>query len=139
MVEAGADIIIGTHPHVLRDIEIMERYEGDQTGAVVAYSLGNFISAQSVPKLMVGGVLTFDVVMNPITRQVDINDVLLVPTVTHYDRGYSFIRVYPLEEYTAELAAVHGVRSQGEFSMDFIYRLLKRIVSAEYLPEWMGE
>jgi poly-gamma-glutamate synthesis protein (capsule biosynthesis protein) len=38
----GADIVIGTHPHVLQPIEITssDRY------SVVAYSLGNFISSQ---------------------------------------------------------------------------------------------
>ena len=36
MVEAGADLVIGHHPHVVRELE---RYRG----AVIAYSLGNFV------------------------------------------------------------------------------------------------
>lgn len=39
-INAGADIVIGTHPHV---VEPVERYNG----GVIAYSLGNFIFDQS--------------------------------------------------------------------------------------------
>ncbi len=42
-VNAGADIVIGTHPHV---VEIVERYNG----GVIAYSLGNFIFDQAFSK-----------------------------------------------------------------------------------------
>ena len=43
LVEAGADLILGHHPHVLQPMEIVEA--GGRTG-VVAFSLGNFISNQ---------------------------------------------------------------------------------------------
>ncbi len=36
MLEAGADVIVGSHPHVLQKIE-------QRKGGVVAYSLGNFL------------------------------------------------------------------------------------------------
>lgn len=42
-VEAGADLILGHHPHVLQPMEILE---GGGRSAVVAFSLGNFISNQ---------------------------------------------------------------------------------------------
>ena len=43
LVQAGADVILGHHPHVLQPIEIQE-VAGRK--ALVAYSLGNFISNQ---------------------------------------------------------------------------------------------
>ena len=45
LIAAGADIILGHHPHVLQPVDIFD----DATGAkkVVAYSLGNFISSQN--------------------------------------------------------------------------------------------
>ena len=131
MVNAGADIILGTHPHVLRDIEMLEREDGSK--AVVAYSLSNFISAQNIPPTMIGGVLSFEVTVHNETRAVEISDVLLIPTITHYDKGYSFVRIYPLSEYTPELAAAHGVREFGTFSYDYIYQVIKSSVSEEYL------
>ena len=45
LVEAGVDIILGHHPHVLQPVEVFETSDGRQT--IIAYSLGNFISNQS--------------------------------------------------------------------------------------------
>lgn len=45
LIEAGADVLIGHHPHVLQPIESCTARDG-RTG-LVAYSLGNFISSQS--------------------------------------------------------------------------------------------
>jgi len=131
IVEAGADFILGTHPHVLRDIEYIEREDG--TRGLVAYSLANFISAQSKPPTMIGGVLTFDITVHNETRAVEITDVLLIPTITHYDANYSNVRIYPLSEYTRELAAAHGVREFGTFGYDYIYNYIRDSVSEEYL------
>jgi poly-gamma-glutamate synthesis protein (capsule biosynthesis protein) len=43
LVEAGADLIVGAHPHVLQPVE---RIEGGARAGVVAYSLGNFLFDQ---------------------------------------------------------------------------------------------
>ena len=40
MVDAGADVVVGHHPHVLREVE-------NYRGSVIAYSLGNFIGDMS--------------------------------------------------------------------------------------------
>lgn len=44
LVEAGADVILGHHPHVLQPIELIA-VSGGRKG-LVAYSLGNFVSGQ---------------------------------------------------------------------------------------------
>lgn len=43
--EAGADVILGHHPHVLQEIEYYKTRDNRYT--LIAYSLGNFISAQA--------------------------------------------------------------------------------------------
>lgn len=45
LAEAGALVILGHHPHVLQPIELFTRADGST--ALIAYSLGNFISNQS--------------------------------------------------------------------------------------------
>ena len=45
LIDAGADVILGHHPHVLQPVEIVQAADG-RTG-LVAYSLGNFVSNQS--------------------------------------------------------------------------------------------
>jgi poly-gamma-glutamate capsule biosynthesis protein CapA/YwtB (metallophosphatase superfamily) len=45
MLEAGATVIVGHHPHVLQQVETFRTADGRDT--VVFYSLGNFLSNQS--------------------------------------------------------------------------------------------
>ena len=43
IIDAGADLVIGSHPHVLQGIEYYN-------GKPICYSLGNFIFGSSIPK-----------------------------------------------------------------------------------------
>ena len=54
MAEAGADIIIGHHPHVLQPIEWIDK---NKHRTLVVYSLGNFISAQKNEYKDIGGIV----------------------------------------------------------------------------------
>lgn len=135
LADAGADIIIGNHPHVLRDIEEIEREDGSVT--LCAYSLGNFISAQSVGQNLIGGVLKFDVSIRidgeaEEDRQPIIGNIKLVPVITHYDGNYHDVRLYPLSDYTRELAESHGVKNMSRFGYDYIFEILERNISEEY-------
>lgn len=127
--EAGADIIIGTSPHVLRDIEVIHTEERD---TLCAYSLGNFISAQRAGRNMIGGILKFNVTVTEGEKPV-ISDIRLTPTVTHYEWGYANLCIYKLSDYTQELAAAHGVHQYGSFSYDYIINFLKDVVDEQYL------
>lgn len=131
LADAGADIIIGNHPHVLRDIEMIERKDGGKT--LCAYSLGNFISAQSVGQNLIGGILEFNVTMTEGEKSASITDVKLTPIVTHYDGNYSNVRIYKLSDYTPELALAHGVRQFSTFSYDYILEVLKKNINEKYL------
>jgi poly-gamma-glutamate synthesis protein (capsule biosynthesis protein) len=54
LVDGGADVIIGHHPHIVQGVE---RYKG----AVIAYSLGNFVYDQWQPELRRSMILMLDV------------------------------------------------------------------------------
>lgn len=131
LADAGADIIIGNHPHVLRGIEMIEREDGGET--LCAYSLGNFISAQSVGANLIGGILEFNVTLTEGDKYAAITDVMLTPIVTHYDNNYSNIRLYKLSDYTPDLALSHGVRNYSTFSYDYIIDVLKKNIDEKYL------
>lgn len=51
MFEAGADMILASHPHVLQPMEyrMIENGDGTQRKGFICYSLGNFISSQTTP------------------------------------------------------------------------------------------
>lgn len=133
--EAGADIIIGNHPHVLRDIEEIEREDGTVT--LCAYSLGNFISAQSVGQNLIGGILEFDVSLRTDENASEadkpiIGNIKLIPIVTHYEGSYKNVRIYGLSDYTRELAESHGVNSMSKFGYDYIFDVLKKNINEKY-------
>ena len=45
LIEAGADLVIGNHPHVVEPVEVFPPAAG-RRGGVVAYALGNFVFDQ---------------------------------------------------------------------------------------------
>lgn len=133
LAEAGADVIIGTHPHVLRDIEMIERNDGGKT--LCAYSLGNFVSAQSKPQNLIGGILEFFVDKYD-DGTFAVEDISLVPTIQHYDAGYSNNRVYLYSQYNDSLAGAHGVNTaEGNttpFTCEYIDGILEKNISSEF-------
>lgn len=137
LAEAGADIIIGNHPHVLRDIELIDRDDGSQ--ALCAYSMGNFISAQSVGQNLIGGILQFDIMVllddngSERDKQPIITGIRLIPIVTHYDKDYTNIRIYKFSDYTPELADTHGVKAFSKFNYDYIKQVLETNIDSRFL------
>ncbi len=137
LADWGADAIIGTHPHVIQGIEWAT---GAATGKSipVAYSLGNFLSAQSQANQMIGLCYTFDmkqtVAPDGTKEPVRIENVKVYPTITHYDANFSNIRSYMYQDYTPELAAAHGVRERYPgFTMEYIQSVLNEHIAPEYL------
>ncbi len=118
---AGADVIIGTHPHVLRDIEMIELDDG--RNLLCAYSLGNLISAQSKAQNLIGGILDFSINISD-EGVLSFVSTSFTPVVTHYDTDYANLRVYKFINYSRQLASAHGVAKDTEFSYDFICDVL---------------
>lgn len=128
----GADVIIGTHPHVIQPVEYINNADGSRT--LVAYSLGNFISAQNRGPRMLGGVLNFEMVVNNATGHVSIENVKFSGVVTHYGYSYSNLRIYPLADYTEELASKHGVLSKtSDFSLQYLYDIVNKVIDKQFL------
>lgn len=128
----GADVIVGHHPHVIQPVEYITNSDGRKT--LVAYSLGNFISAQNRGPRMLGGMLNFEIVKNNTTGEIALENVKFSGVVTHYGYGYSNIRVYALENYTEELASKHGVLSKtSDFSLQYLYDILNDVIDKQFL------
>lgn len=131
LADQGVDLIIGTHPHVTQTAQWLTGAGGNQT--FVAYSLGNFINAQSQPDNMIGAVLdiTFQKTTQPDgTVQVEMLDPKLHGVVTQYEAGYKNIRVYPFADYTDELGAAHG---QFTLSRAEIEQTLRDSIDGQFL------
>ena len=131
----GADVIVGTHPHVLQDAQWLTAEDGRQT--FVAYSLGNFLSTQKRPDQLVGAILTLQM-QKTTDPDGTVHRVVLEPklhpTVTHYDAGKSNVRTYLLRDYTQELAASHGARGNYPgFSLEKAGQIAENNISSDFL------
>ncbi len=116
LAELGVDVVIGTHPHVIRPFGTVDRPDGKQM--LVYYSLGNFVSGQQEISQLLEGMADITFVKNPDTGEIVIETCSMEPLIMHYESGQQGYAVYPLEQYTEELAAKHGVHQKTEETFD---------------------
>lgn len=132
MAEAGVDLVIGTHPHVLEPVEWVESEDGTHE-MLVYYSLGNFVSNQDAMARMLGGMATIQLVRQE-DGQVVIQDAGIEPLVTHtfYDERQRFT-TYLLKDYSSELAKQHSLNKKKKNTVT-----LSRLQSLTYeiLGNW---
>lgn len=125
--DEGADVIIGTHPHVLQPMEVLKGEEGNET--LVIYSLGNFVSAQDVNSRMLGGMAKWTLVYHPSDKSVSFKNICFEPTVMYFDPSGTDVQVYPLSEYTDDTGASHYLSAYGQdMSKQYFIDLVKEIM-----------
>jgi poly-gamma-glutamate synthesis protein (capsule biosynthesis protein) len=127
--EYGADVIIGTHPHVLQPVEWLTAENGNKT--LVVYSLGNLLSTQSYYRNMVGGLLTFDIVAKDDARYVE--NVKITPTMTYYNAQHRELSLYLLRDFPKDKVATHGAQSNKYFTYETLTEMVEDVIPAEFL------
>lgn len=129
LADAGADVVIGTHPHVVQKVQWMTGASGHQT--LVFYSLGNFISLQDTAAKMLGGVAKLRLRIDPETGALTLDDYRMDYVVTHFTYDpeielFSGMTAVPWDQYTRSRAAKHGLISWGKkFSYDMLETYIK--------------
>ncbi|MCM1542789.1 MAG: CapA family protein [Blautia sp.] len=150
--ENGADLVLGTHPHVIEPVawvtaegiqtcDLTEQEtdqgisligNGIQDGMLVYYSLGNFVNWTSgtgdgVANRMVGGMAKVTLGLDE-DGKVSIKEYGMEPLICHVEEGTDGVTVYPLYEYTEELAGKNAIRLQdGNFSLRYCRDLVERV------------
>ena len=99
LIDAGADLVICAHPHVVEPAGYVTTAAGN-TG-LVFWSCGNLISAQSKVPRILGGLA--DVTIEKDDNGTRISSWDFIPTVTHFS-GMD-VRVFLLKDYNDWLAA----------------------------------
>ncbi len=189
LAENGADLVLGTHPHVLEPVVWMREEGGEDErlgnkeggfgdkegglgnvsggledkegglgnvgglgdkegglgntgsdvengaagGTLVYYSLGNFVnwtasSGAGIANRMVGGMAKVTIGRNEAGEAV-IKAYELEPLVCHVESGFGGVTVYPLSEYTEELAERNEiVKQDGSFSLDYCLKLVEDVL-----------
>ncbi len=134
IADCGADVIIGHHPHVIQPVEWLTGKNGNKTLCV--YSLGNFAAEQAYDYNMVGGIIEFDIVSVDDAKPY-LENVVFNPTVFHFPSSFYGNTVYLMQDYTPELAAIHGVRGyyRNPLSYEGLVKYVTDTISPEFLPE----
>ena len=134
LTKLGADLIIGTHPHVVQDAGWVK---AGGRKAFVAYSLGNFFSGQAETKTVLGLTLSCKFHMTANYRGERTYSVIepkLIPVITVYGHDHTNERVMWLAEYTEAMAKEHGVNSYvNDFSKKKCLEILKNTVNNKYI------
>jgi poly-gamma-glutamate synthesis protein (capsule biosynthesis protein) len=118
LAEHNVDLVIGHHPHVLQRFESLPRRDGKST--LCFYSLGNFLSAHSRPEkeALLGGLAY--VKLKKTGTETSVAESGFIPTINHYDAKLSGFCVYPMSEYSEELAEKHWKRTNDKtMTLDF--------------------
>ncbi len=85
LIDAGFDLVVGSHAHVLNGIEFYK-------GKLIAYSLGDFVSDFIEPEARTGALLRITLAKTAQNKTV-LRDYFIVPTLAHRDENHEIERV----------------------------------------------
>ena len=126
-LEEGVDIVIGSHPHVIRPMETLTGEDGHKM--LVYYSLGNFVATQNDLPCLLGGMAKITIRKDLESGEIQIPNHEYIPLLMYYDRENPKAAVYKLEDYPADLVEKHSVykRNPEGFSLEYYQNLFKKI------------
>ena len=126
-LEEDVDIVIGSHPHVIRTMETLTGEDGHKM--LVYYSLGNFTSTQNDLPSLLGAMAKITIKKDVKTGAIQIPEHEFIPLLMHYNHDSRTYGIYKLNDYTQELADQHTAneRNPGEFSISYYKELFEQI------------
>lgn len=109
LAQAGADIILGTHPNVVQGVEriLATRADGLEYETVVFYSLGSLLTDARSEENTAGMIAQIDVTYDPVTRRISLGEAGVTPVyiASTKESDAMVYRVVPAEDEEA-LAAL---------------------------------
>ncbi len=131
MVEAGADLIIGAHPHVVQQVEEVCADNGNK--ALCYYSLGNYISTQKKARTMYEALAYITLEIDNGKLVIDEEKTGAIPMVMQYRTNPTrFEHLYLLEQYSAKKASQSGVNVYDTLKFSDLHKWSK-----ETLGRWI--
>ena len=118
LAEAGADIILGTHPNVTQGTErlTVTRSDGLNYDCVVCYSLGTLLGDARTPENTAGMIARLSVTYDPVTRRTTLGDLACLPVYIAQQRedGRTVYRVTDVENAEAMDKLTDAERENAE-------------------------
>lgn len=138
--EAGADLIIGTHPHVIQSIEWIE---SGGNRALCYYSLGNFVSNQQETESVLGGIAYVKIAKTDEGTDIVEDEAKVIPVVTHNDKtgDQTVIAAHYLSDYSDELSSVHDVKlnTDDSFSVASLQSIADQVWGSDWIADKIDE
>ena len=133
MTRLGANLIIGTHPHVIQPVKWVTADNGNS--ALVYYSLGNFVNFTSDAGKGVANRAVRAMANVTLTKENDtvkISDYSVIPLVSQMIIGTGKVTSYKISDYNSELASDNEMtKKDSEFSYDYCVNLCRQIFGTE--------
>ena len=105
LAQAGADVILGTHPNVVQGMERITttRSDGLDYDTVVCYSLGSLLTDSRAEENTAGMIVTLEATYDPASRRVTLGELQVTPVYIARTRqsDESVYRVVPTDDGAA--------------------------------------
>lgn len=130
-LDCGVDLVIGTHPHVIEPIELYTDENGHEM--LVYYSLGNYVNCTSSENEDIGQRMLGAMAEVTITKDeggdIYISEYGAQPLVTYVSNDQDEITVYPLEQFTDEMALnSYTANFDTDFSKTYCEKLWESVM-----------
>ena len=120
LAQAGADVILGTHPNVVQGTERLRvtRSDGLEYDAVVCYSLGSLLTDARAPENTAGMVAHLTITYDPAQRRASLGELACTPLYIASQRegGQTVYRVVDVENSAAMAALEEDERAAAELA-----------------------
>ncbi len=132
MLTMGADLVVGSHPHVMQPIRRVSvtRDDGTKYEGIVAFSMGNFISNQTDDYKDSGMIFNCTFHKDPDTGAVTIADASYVPTWVYIggDAGYE---VLPVGKYLDDDSLLDDLSSSAKKRIKEVWEQTTELVGTD--------
>ena len=142
LADAGADVIIGNHPHTIQPAAWLDGKDGK---VLCFYSLGNLVSSaytvsraseqfQNMYEVGALGQFTFTKEGHKTT----VEGASIIPFVNHFSDEYQNFRLIRLSDYTEELASQHDQRRfSDQFTVEWLKDQVRQVFADSGIPVQM--
>jgi poly-gamma-glutamate synthesis protein (capsule biosynthesis protein) len=104
IIEAGADVIVSHHAHVIQPVEYYRPQRDPERIAVIAYSLGNLTTSFSAPHLVLSAILNLTFAKGTLKdeKKTFIREAAVIPVVQtdSVEDGLPVIRLETLDAFS---------------------------------------
>jgi poly-gamma-glutamate synthesis protein (capsule biosynthesis protein) len=135
--ELGVDIVIGTHPHVIQPVEIIEDKDKNRK-MYIFYSLGNFINSTSSRKKNVfwrflGGMA--HIIIGKVNNKPVIKNIKFIPLITHINPENKKVTTFKVKDYSENMAKNNyvGIEYDKTFTYNNMIDVFKNTIDKDFL------